>query len=406
MTEALYPGEDVYPSETLYPQDEPALTLPSATTLPRPAGVRVLYGDLRTGRITGELPCADAPWVQALNGPGSIDQVTVPDDAIRRFGLRHGTAPARCFLAADLDGRLQEAGPIWSRVYDWEAGQLTLGAAGLWSLFDYRMVLPVLAAGQKVQKATTVITGVDYGTLARRLVAQAMTHAGGDLPLVLEDERPGTRTETFPGWKLLRVGDQLRELTQRETAAPDIRFVPRYKAGDRRFVEWVLETGTETRPQLAQTGADWVFDTTARRSPVLGIGTDEDATVMGSRGWVTGEGSEEDTLIATAYDPALVDRHGYPLLEQEDSRSTVDRQSTLDGHAANLVGRIARPVEVWKVTVHASAAREVVAGDYARVVTKGHPWLGTGERRMRVEKKTGDRGDRVVLHMFPLQGVL
>lgn len=368
---------------------------------------RVLYGLLRTGRIIGELPATKCSWAQTLNGAGSIDQVTVTDDVIERLNLRQTVLGPKAFLALEQDDRIQEAGPIWTFPYDWERGQLTLGAGGLWSLFDYRKIIPVLAAGQRVQDpaADTTITGTDYGGIARALVAQAMTHVGGELPLVLPAEVAGTRTETFPGYKLLELGQQLRELTQRETAAPDIRFPARRNPADRRFLQWLMETGTEAAPQLAQVGRDWIFDTTARRSPVLGIGTDGDATLMGSRAWVTGNGIERDMLIATASDTTLTDA-GYPLLEQEESRSTVERQDTLDGHAASLRDRSARPVEVWKVTVHASAATEVRAGDYARVKTFRHPWLGTGEHRLRIRKKSGNLTDRVVLDMYPLQAAL
>lgn len=365
----------------------------------------LLYGELRTGRITGAINVTGCSWAQTLNDGGAIDQVTVPEDVVRRLRLRQNAQAGRHFLAVEQDTVIREGGPIWSRVWDWRRQQLTLGAGGLWSLWDHRKVIPVLAAGQKVQKATTTVNGTDLGGIARALVAQAMTHTGGDVPVVLPAERTGTRTETFPGWKLLDVGDQLRELTKRETAAPDIAFVPRRRGDDPRYLEWVLEAGTEAAPQLAQVGADWVFDTTAPRGPVLGVGTDEDATAMGQRGWVTGGGHEEDVLIGTAYDPRLVDA-GWPLLEVEESRASVEQQATVDGHSASLVRRSARPVEVWTVTVRADAARQVRPGHYARVVTRGDAWIPDGEHRMRVRRVAGDLDDDVTLHMYPLQAVI
>lgn len=368
--------------------------------------IRILFGELRTGKITGQIDVTSCDWAQVLNDSGSIDQVVIPDAVIARLNLRQTAAAARCFLAVEVDDRIQEAGPIWSRVYDWKAGQLTLGAAGLWSLFDHRKVIPVLAAGQTVQSVTTTLTGADLGDVARGLVALAQTHVGGNLPIVLPDARPGSaNTETFPGWSLLELGDQLRQLTQRQSAAPDIAFRPRRRGDDRRFMEWVMVTGTGAAPQLAQGGDDWVFDTTARKSPVVGIGTDEDATAMGMRGWETGNGTEVSTLISVAEDDTLIDL-GWPLLEVEENRSTVEEQATLDGYAAQLLARNARPVEVWTLSVYAEAAAEVQAGDYAVVKTKGHPWLGTGSHRMRVQKKSGDLTDTVVLTMYPLQAAI
>jgi YD repeat-containing protein len=365
------------------------------------SAVRILYGELRSGKITGEIDATGYTWAQTLNDAGYIDEVRIPDRVVRDLQLDYYAEPGRCFLAAEVDDRIQEAGPIWTENYDWEKGQYVLGAAGLWSLFDARKVLPVLVSGQRVQDAHTTVAGTDFGGIGRDLVAQAMTHVGGDLPIVLPVKAAGGRTETFYGWQMAWVGEQLRQLTQRENG-PDIRFRPRRNPDDRRYLQWVLEHGSEIDPRLTQIGADWVFDATTTRSPVLGIGVAGNARSLGSRAWVTGNGQEAGTLIATDYDPALIDR-GLPLLERAEPRWTVEQQATLDGHARNLRARSARRPRVWKVTVHASAARDVQPGDYARVAVRDHPVLGAGEARLRVRKKSGSRNDRIVLDMYPLQ---
>lgn len=367
--------------------------------------VTVLYGDLRTGRITSALDATDAKWAQTLNAAGAVDQVMVPDDVIRALALRQTAPAAKTFLAVEIDDRIQEAGPIWSRSYSWEQGQLTLGATGLWGLFDHRKVIPVLAAGQTAAGVTTALTGADLGEIARALVAQAQTWVGGDLPLVMPAARSGTAvSETYPGYSLQTISDVLTQLTQ-QTAGPDITFRPQRNPNDHRFIQWVMLTGTAAAPQLCQVGADWVFDTTAPKSPVFGISTDEDATGMAMRVWETGNGTEAATLISTAYDGALVDA-GWPLLEGEESRQTEALQANLDTYAADYLSRTARGVEVWQVTVAADAAREVQAGDYAKVKVKNNAWLGTGETRMRVKKKSGDLTDKVVLDMYQLQAAL
>lgn len=363
----------------------------------------LLFGDLRTGRITDTLDATGCNWTQILNDAGAVDSVSVEAHEVRAKGLRQAARAARSFLAVDVDNQLQEAGPIWSRVWNDEQQQLTLGAAGLWSLFDHRKAIPVLAAGQLVQTAQIAVTGRALGGIARRLVQVATQHTGGSLPLVLPADALGDHTETFYGWELLDVGEQLRQLTKRESLPPDIRFRPRYTA-DRLGLEWVLEVGTDDDPLLVQTGDDWYLDQNVPRSPVTNISTDEDATVMGSRGWVTGSGQEQDTIIGTAYDPALID-DGYPLLEVEEMRSNVIEQSTVDDYATNLVARSARPVEVWQVQVHASAAAEMLAGHYARVIPKrGHPWLPDGEAFMRIRSKSGGLGDKVTLSMYEIAG--
>lgn len=365
----------------------------------------LLYGDLRTGRITDTLDVTGCSWRQVANDSGSIDQVVVEAHEVRAKQLRSTAPAARSFLAVDVDGVLQEAGPIWSRVWNDAAQQLTLGAAGLWSLFDHRKALSASGLIDKpVQKTSLTIVGADLGGIGYGLVVNAVNHDGGSLPLKFREPPPGNRRETFPGWQLLWVGDQLRQLTARQNG-PDIRFRPRYQT-DRRFIEWIYEAGTETAPQLHQEGADWVFDMTVAKSPVVNAFTDEDATVMGMRSWVTGEGSEEDILMATATDTTLT-AAGWPLLEVDETRNTVSDQLTLDSHAANLRDRSARPIELWKVAVRPEVAREVRAGDYARVVVPAdHAWLPPGEAYMRVKAKSGGLEGDVTLDMYAVQAVL
>lgn len=374
----------------------PRVPLPTTT---------VLYGDLRTGRIIDALDVTGCSWAQVLNDAGAVDSVTVEEHEVRAKNLRYAAPAAKTFLAVDVDGEIQEAGPIWSRGWDDSSEQLTLGAAGLWSLWDHRKVLQVLAGAVATggDLGTVTISGTDLAGIGIGMVQMAMQHVGGDLPIVLPAAAAGSRTESFPGFKLLWVGEQLRQLTTRENG-PDIRFRPRYTA-DKLGIQWVMEAGTELAPLLTQAGDDWYFDRTVPNSPVVNVTTDEDATQMGQRAWVTGEGQAEGTLIATAYDPTQVD-DGFPLLEVDQAYSSVSERATLGGHAADLVGRSARPIERWKVIVRAEAARGVLPGHYARVINRaGHAWLPDGESYLRVEKKTGDLSGDVTLEMYEVGAV-
>lgn len=373
----------------------PRVVLPTTT---------VLYGDLRTGRIIDALDVTGCSWAQVLNDAGAVDSVTVEEHEVRAKNLRYSAPAAKTFLAVDVDGEIQEAGPIWHRGWDDTSEQLTLGAAGLWSLFDHRKVLPAVYSG-RVQDTNLGATGTDLAGIGIVLLMQAMAHVGGDLPLILPAALAGTRTEVWPGFQLAWLGEQLRQLTTRENG-PDIRFRPRYTS-DKLGIEWVYEAGTEDAPLLTQAGDDWYFDRTVPNSQVVNVTTEEDATVMGQRAWVTGEGQAEGTLIATDYDPTQVD-DGYPLLEVDagSAYSSVSEQDTLDGHAQDLVTRSARPIERWKVIVRADAARGVLPGHYARVINRqGHAWLPDGESFLRVERKTGDLSGDVTLEMYEVGAV-
>lgn len=363
-----------------------------------------------TGRITDTLDDRDGVtglrWTDTLNGTGSIDSVTVPESVVRDLQLRQRTHGMRTSLAVERDGYLKQAGPITSRSWDWERGQATFGAQGIWHWLD-RRIISSTSSTPPLQAQKLTVAGKSLGGIGRYLVYH-VTQVHGALyapPIVLPADEAGDRTETFPQWKLLRVGPQLREITQRETAAPDFAFPARRRTDDARSIEWVMRAGTEAKPALSQGGPDWVFDASAPKSPVLGISTDEDATQMGTNAWVTGIGQEEDILMSLTGSVELP-RLGWLQTDVDESRPSVEVQATLDGHAASLLARRNRPVEKFKVAVRAEAARQVQAGDYCRVVTRGDSWLGDMDRTMRVKSISGDLSDTVQLDMFPMAALL
>jgi hypothetical protein len=377
--------------------------------------VALLIGEFKTGRIVTTLTGGDITglrWTDELNAAGSITGVTIPEGVVRQYDLRQHTHGWRTFLAVERDGRIVQAGPVTTRTWDWQAGTLTLGASGIWSYLDRVFIRPV-GLVRPYQKKAVTISGKSLGGIARALVEQmTVNFAQTQVPIVLPPDEPGEHTETFPMWKLLTYGEQLRQITQRAVDAPDVRFPARRRADDPRFIEWVMQVGTELVPDLSQGGPDWVFDTTAPKSPVLGIGTDEDATPMAQRVWATGNGMEEDILMALAQDDTLLNL-GWPRTEVDESHSTVEWQDTLQGHADALLARSARPIEVWQVTVRAEAAREVLPGDYCQVITGkdpvtglSDPWLPDGARVMRTRAISGDLTDTLTLEMYPMQAQL
>lgn len=364
---------------------------------------RVLVGETLTGRITDTIDVTGLRWDDVLNRPGSIE-VTVPEDVVRSFGpgiLRQKTHPWRSFLAVEEDGRIKQAGPILSRPREWQAGQVQLGAAGIWRWLDKVFVRD--AAG--IYQLTTTISGLSLGGIATQLVAWAVAQPYWAVPIVTGAPEAGTRTETWQGWQFPFVGEQIRQITQRATDAPDIRFQPRRRADDPRFLEWVMEVGTELQPALYQTGQDWVLDATAPRSPVLGVTPDEDGTDMAEVVWATGNGSEDDILRTPASSIELADL-GWPVTEAVEAYPTVEQVSTLQEHAAAALARRARPIESYTVTVRSEAAREVKPGDYCRVITGDDPWLGAMDTTMRVRSISGDLTDTKKLEMFPVQATL
>lgn len=365
--------------------------------------IRIVAGELRTGRLLTDLPATDATWTTVLNDAGDIS-ATIGLRAGARgagFDLAH-LDPARCYLAAVTDsGDVLEAGPIWKHDFDDSTGKLTVGAGGLWSLFDHRKVLPVLAAGQTAQHAVLSWSGTSLGTIAKRLVDTAMAHVGGSLPVVLPADVAGVAERVYPGYELGWAGERLRQLAEVEDG-PDLAFQPRLTT-DQLGIQWVMRHGTPASPLLTQTGADWRWDRGVVAGPLVNLSVSKDATRMASRTWAVGSGMETELVLGTAQDLTLP-AAGFPLLEAETSQTEVTLQATINGHAAALLGTSRRPWQTWKVTTRDDVPQLGLyrPGDWATVhVPAEHEYLAEGAYRTRILSVSGGLDRKVQVALAP-----
>lgn len=399
-TGVLSVGGVATPTQAILPPPVLPAGLPTRT-----ASVLIHVGSTLTGRINATIPVTAATWSATLNDSGSVT-ATVASEIVNRYDLRNITQGDRAFLAFERDGRIKQAGPVRSRSWDWEKGELTLGAVGLWGYLDKRIISPVGAVAPYAKDSFTV-TGKSLGGLARAIVDNSGQSRSPAVPIVLPPDETGAVSKTYPLYALMSVGDQLRQITQQATDAPDIAFVPRRTAADPRFVEWVMRVGTASQPALTQNGPDWIFDTSAPKSPVFGIATDEDSTSMAQFVWVTGNGQEQAILMSLSVDANLLAvALGWPIMESTASYPTIDIQADLDSLSANLLQQRARPIETYKATVATEAVAQVEPGDYCRVITRGDVWLGDMDREMRIKTISGDLTDKVALDMYPMAAAL
>lgn len=360
-------------------------------------------GDLRTGRITATLPLSGDKWSHPLNDAhtfsGTVDLSTREN---RHLNLRFTAAAARSFWMVEWDGLPCAGGVLWTHRYKRKPSpSLQLGGAGLSSLWDHRKVLPASGFDQvPAASADTTISGVDLGTIAKRLIAQAIAHTGGNLPIVLPADVAGTAARTYESYSLKSVGEALQQLTAVEDG-PDIDFMPRRVAGDESRIEWQMLIG---RPYLEQTGGNpWLWDDTVEKSAVVDLGVDIDGSVLAARAWVPGVGTERSQLFGLAQSSELVNA-GYPLLEVEEAHSSTEVQATLDSTAAGLVARRSRPLEQWSLQVRADADPVLGTyqpGDSAIVRVEDDPYIPDGEQGVRITGISGGGSSVVSLELAP-----
>lgn len=418
----------------------------AATSDPKapPGFYRWVTGDLRTGRIYRTVDVLGS-WSTVFDGPDSL-QIAFPVYSFRPepgggygFGpygqgpygvgdlagvqraiwpdVLAETAPCKSFLAvAWVNGDGSEnwlaGGPIWTRDFSRTSGMVTVGAAGLESYFDHRMVLPVLAAGQSPSDVSSHWTAAELGLIAKRLVEQAQSWTDGDVPLDLPDDADlggaGTRHErTYPGYELGRVTQRLRDLSG-VIDGPELQFVPR--RADPQHLEWAMRIGVSgNRMLLTQSGRPWVVDDTVPRSMVADVTLKEDGSGIGTDAYAAGQGSGEGRPVARASSRFLLDQ-GFPLLEiEQQATDTVSNMATLQAHADGLLARRDRPTQVFDISVSASQwwsrSRGARAGDWLTVKSKGKLELIDGDNELRILSMSGDGDSLVRLSCVPKREV-
>ena len=345
--------------------------------------VRIYAGDLMTGEITTEVPVTSSSWSQAHRAEGAVGAtVALVGEVLDRFpDLVYQLSPWRCFLAAITDdGTVLQAGPILPHKYSDTSGILQLSALGLRGYFARRKLMPPLGVLDEPADQVMTWSGLSLGTIAKRIVALSMSHVGGGLPIDLPADEAGTATRTYYGFELARISERLKQIEDVENG-PDLMFAP-YVVGNLDQVRWRMLTGTTADPLLHQAGPDHVWDRTTPKTPIVSLDVDVDSAQMGDRAWVTGQGSDTELLMSMYQDQSLRVL-GYPLLEVDETRSSVSDYTTLGAHTRALLRSSARPYQTWTMVVRANVTPLLGTyrvGDWARVhVGDNHPYIPARE---------------------------
>lgn len=389
---------------------------------------RIVVADLRTGDRLVDLPVRSADWEDRLNTAETINAtISVRNPAVQALSPRSATTPGKTILAVMEGDLVMAGGPIWARRYDRDRGTVQLGAAGVQSIFDYRLILPVIAQTYGLTQwiipdptdptktipnpaLASTYTGLWLGTILKRVIQQAIAWTGGDLPIIFQPDETSTNTNhnrTIQGTEFRTVGDFIRD-TSRVIGGPEVNFQGRLRA-DRKGLEFLFQTGTGAQPFITSL-SDVTWDLTAEKSPISNFQVDEDATGLASLAWQVGGRSTDTVKVARAYDPTLIDA-GYPLMESFDSSHTdVSEQPYLDSLAAADVQNA--PLETWSFDALVNgrpSIAEYAVGDfhtvkiakYNRKLRIGDPWYPDGGQfRRRLVGRSGDHKGRTVKLQF------
>ncbi|MEV6624431.1 hypothetical protein AB0M83_35340 [Amycolatopsis sp. NPDC051106] len=367
-----------------------------------------LISDLVTNRTLAEVPLTGVKYSKKLGASGTLSAtLSLGDARIRAIDPYDLSTPGRRVVYVLRDSRPVWGGLVWTRKFDSESQQISLGCADFWSYFEHRKVLPVLPAAafedpHFVAKQKVEWKNTDQNTIARNLVELAQSHPGGNIGVTFPDrDLSGIRLDrTYFGYQNASVGDALRKLSQLYDG-PDVMFDVGPPDRDGRPTR-LMRLGT---PRLGQQGSAHVWEYGGN---LLGYGWPSDGTRMATRTFASGDGIETGMLVAVAEDRVRYP-DGWPLLETEYGYSSVTDPDQLASHARSDQAVSRLPVVLPTLTVHGGlppTVAEIGLGDDARVVIKDDFHAGGLDTLMRIvalDVTVGDDGrEGVALTMNPL----
>lgn len=220
------------------------------------------------------------------------------------------------------------------------------------------------------------ISGVEYGTIMKRLVAESMLWPGGELPVTFETDRAGTRVRLYEAVDGKPVIDALDDIADVINGV-EYAFVPSINDVDE--ISWAFVTATDS--ELIITAGQHLWNIGGQLPDVRAYERDSDLSGLATETVFTGGKSDDAVLMARATSSVLID-DGWPRLERWDtSHSTVSIQSTLQAWAEAGLGGIS---DVVSFEVRAERAYTVRPGDAVTLDVLGDWDLPDGPYEGRV----------------------
>jgi len=190
-----------------------------------------LVADLATNRILAEVPLTTVRYGKKLGGTGQVSAtLNLGDPRVQAEDPADLTTPARRVVYVLRDDVPVWGGLVWTRRYDSANQRISLGCGDFWSYYDHRKVLLKLDPAKYTDLGYIAhldpvdLEEMDQNEIARRLIAGAALHDGGDIGVIPDATMSGVITSrAYFGFQNVSVGDALRKLSQ-VAGGPDMYF--------------------------------------------------------------------------------------------------------------------------------------------------------------------------------------
>lgn len=355
--------------------------------------MRALIHEVLTGEPITELEFSAASWA---TGVCRADSVSVTAPAYTGIDLRQYMVPRKfCVTVMEDDGRVRGAGMLSvpeATTDDDGLHHVVFPGKGIESYFERRHVLPhpywplIDAGGYPIKAMDTRIEGVEYGTMMKRLYAQALSHPGASLPVEFEPDRAGTRQKEWRAVDGKPVQEAVEEVSNL-LGGVEWDWVATVDGSDR--LSFSLVTGHDGSPEIFSS-YEHSWQGGGSDPDIRGLSAKVSPEFMASTAIFTGGKDEDRVMVARATSNALLDAGVPPIEVWDSSHSSVSEQQTLDGWAGKRLLEGGAPIEYWEFQVRSDRAWGLRHGDFVSIDMYGHWLVPDGSHRRRVVEVSGD----------------
>ncbi|PRI10913.1 hypothetical protein [Leucobacter massiliensis] len=354
--------------------------------------MRALLHETTTGEMVTELDFSAITW---STGVCRADEaaVTIPGYTGRSWWQFMVPRKYAVSVSED-DGRVRAAGILSIPEGDTDRDgthHVVFPFRGPESIFDRRYVLPypywplVDADGLPIASRDTRVSGVEYGTMMKRLIQQALSHPGGQLPVSFEADRSGTREKSWTAVSGKPVQDAIEDISELEGGV-EWDWVPSVDENDR--LRWTFVTATDTARELVS--AFWhTWQSGGAEPDIKDLNAKISPEFLTQTAIFTGGKDDDRVLVGRATGTSLIEA-GVPLSEVWDSsHSSVSEQATLDAWARRRLEDGASPIQYWSFAVRAERADGLRHGDWCTIEVTDHWLIPDGSYPRRILEVSG-----------------
>lgn len=351
-------------------------------TAPATDFYRVLYADVQTGIVHGELPVTAFSWSEVLNGAGMLRASVVvdvddPSPAYTAANLRPGSTA----LWVIRDGVILKGGILSAiQSVDLTNNRADLVAEGFFAYFRRRHIR----------------VNVDYEFIDQLQIARNLIElAASDIRVETDSLTSGKlRQRRYRWWSMKPIADAVADLSAVDDGF-DFRFA----------YTWTDNKPTATFTTMyPNTG----YDTTTRfdiASNCSVASIELDGTQLGNTAISVGAGDGAETLESVLTDAAGL--AGTPIFEDVQTYSSVSKVSTLAEHGADRLKRVAQPIDRIRLLLYQNQTPGLGSfqvGDKVTVTGSHGWWSASGTYRIVAYDATvQDGGEAVAVDVVPLK---